>query len=525
MTEATHLRDVHAEARLKIDEEILLLTRRLLVLRSTRNTLAPISRLPPETMCAIFHQCTQGNILPGCTSVNLTISSVSRRWRDIALSLSPLWTTIKFAHPEGIQTFSVRAKNLPLTISLDFDYSPKHVAVIPYLLDLLPRTRSLNIDAYGEKDTDNGLRFPERDEWANAAPFLETLVLNGVPLPSPLFSGIPTRIEYLDLSYCQFTLNSFSFFEALTTLIISRPDTLVSASDVLQALRQAPNVEYIDLCAALSSPETFITASPVQLPTLSRIFIVEQAQGPLPYFLDQLDLPKYIKVDLDFESTSLLEDLVVLRRIVECFRLSSEGFTGFRIVIFSDSFTLQLNKDGQTKVDICFNASFPGEDYIVDLLEPLQETISNIESLDLAGYGDFLSLTDIFEKFSGFSSLTFLTVDSNFATPFFTYIAQQVQLMDREDGLDADEVAFPRLCELTFRGAFPTFPGDLFPLLNHWLRRRMELGYGLSILAFVHCPSVNGEVVARWGLEEYVEEVTIRDRPTMGVAALNLRPE
>ena len=43
------------ETRQQIDEEIIVLERRLLALRTQRNRLAPICRLPVETIARIFH--------------------------------------------------------------------------------------------------------------------------------------------------------------------------------------------------------------------------------------------------------------------------------------------------------------------------------------------------------------------------------------------------------------------------------------------------------------------------------------
>ena len=63
-----------------------------------QNTLAPISSLPSELLSAIFEA---GYFLPPSPAINnsalpfeTTVSQVTARWRDVALSTPKLWTRI-----------------------------------------------------------------------------------------------------------------------------------------------------------------------------------------------------------------------------------------------------------------------------------------------------------------------------------------------------------------------------------------------------------------------------------------------
>ncbi|TFK63093.1 hypothetical protein BDN72DRAFT_803582, partial [Pluteus cervinus] len=104
--------DIHAETRAKIDEDISRLTQQLLALRSARNDLAPISRLPMELMREIF--LLARNSAPG--EVPLILSWVSHKWRDMALGIAHLWNYIDFPDPDWIRTCLIRSRNVPLDV-------------------------------------------------------------------------------------------------------------------------------------------------------------------------------------------------------------------------------------------------------------------------------------------------------------------------------------------------------------------------------------------------------------------------
>lgn len=85
-----------------IDDEIGLLQEQVLestrALRSRRNALAPISRLPPEIFAKIFSLLSifmWGVVAPGHVSC-MRVIQVCRQWRETALNHSSLWSHIDF---------------------------------------------------------------------------------------------------------------------------------------------------------------------------------------------------------------------------------------------------------------------------------------------------------------------------------------------------------------------------------------------------------------------------------------------
>lgn len=86
----------------------------------TRNTLAPISYLPLELVLEVFliHR-------DSCPNEQwITVTHVSRYWRDIGVNYGPLWTCINLLSPSAPE-FVRRAGTLPLTVRVARPY-PSH---------------------------------------------------------------------------------------------------------------------------------------------------------------------------------------------------------------------------------------------------------------------------------------------------------------------------------------------------------------------------------------------------------------
>ena len=86
-------------------------------LKSRRNELSPISRLPTEILCNIFKlQVTLNDWdIPRPDSWN-NFSQVSRHWRSLALSAPELWTDIILSYPRWTHEMLKRSKKAKLTI-------------------------------------------------------------------------------------------------------------------------------------------------------------------------------------------------------------------------------------------------------------------------------------------------------------------------------------------------------------------------------------------------------------------------
>ena len=86
--------------RSSIDREIARLKESIRALKSPRNELSPISRLPAEILCNIFSLIEDNIFSSGRSPKSWTnFSRVSQHWRSTALSAPELWSKIPLSYP------------------------------------------------------------------------------------------------------------------------------------------------------------------------------------------------------------------------------------------------------------------------------------------------------------------------------------------------------------------------------------------------------------------------------------------
>ena len=101
-----------------IDRDIARLEESIRALKSRRNELSPISRLPAEILCEIFFL----SILSGSSQRPefwTNFSKVSQHWRSLALCAPELWTIMPDEYPQWAQEMLIRSKSAKLTIRSD----------------------------------------------------------------------------------------------------------------------------------------------------------------------------------------------------------------------------------------------------------------------------------------------------------------------------------------------------------------------------------------------------------------------
>ncbi|TFK60881.1 hypothetical protein BDN72DRAFT_778848, partial [Pluteus cervinus] len=136
----------------KLDAEIVQLEARLSALKTIRNSLAPISKIPTELLSRIFRNCPKDSTFPFSdenldVNTRFFVSWVCRHWRSTALATPSLWTVISKKSREVpiphdfVQELLVRSRGLNIAISL-FDPSPD---MLKTCLSELPRMQHLRL--------------------------------------------------------------------------------------------------------------------------------------------------------------------------------------------------------------------------------------------------------------------------------------------------------------------------------------------------------------------------------------------
>jgi hypothetical protein len=228
-------------------------------LKSRRNSLAAVSRLPPEILSKIF-VCYAATYEPAQLTMDwVKVTHVSRHWRTVAIGCPCLWTTPVFAQPRWVEEMLKRSKMAPLVIDAHSRHmGPKWTEVVQLAMNHISRVRELKIVS---PSTSFGKLF---SSVPRAAPMLQILVLStstidyGEPshdnysIPPELFSDDSSQLRHLELIQCNLDWTSH-LLKGLTHLKIhdTPPGTRPSTPLFLGVLEQLPSLTVLDLKEAL----------------------------------------------------------------------------------------------------------------------------------------------------------------------------------------------------------------------------------------------------------------------------------
>ncbi|KAK0188990.1 hypothetical protein F5146DRAFT_690294 [Armillaria mellea] len=293
----------------QIDAEILHHEEAVRQLKSRRNTLAPISQLPPEMLSRIFLFVSYPRERP---LLWINVSHVSQHWRAVALGFPALWSSPPFMSPTWAHEMLKRSKMAPLTIVADLTYmTPKMLAVFDDAMSKADRSAELSLT--GSKTMEKYLISATK-----RAPFLNKLCISQIytrydgteeriALPYDLFDGQTPRLRHLDLSRCQVHWDS-GLMQNLTYLRIAEPGEFRPIiSQFVDLLEQMPYLETLNLEHALPivSETTKTLPSPshiISLPRLSHIHLVSSVLESAN-LLNHIDFPSTATMRLILDGT------------------------------------------------------------------------------------------------------------------------------------------------------------------------------------------------------------------------------
>ena len=116
----------------------------LSLIRTMKNSFAPINRVPPEVLSIIPDYCDEDERDQDL----IALTHICRGWREMFISRSSLWTQLDFTNDDKTQTYIQRSKSSPLEIYLERDEDNTYLdeaffRVIPHI----HRLKSLTIHA------------------------------------------------------------------------------------------------------------------------------------------------------------------------------------------------------------------------------------------------------------------------------------------------------------------------------------------------------------------------------------------
>ncbi|KAF5342425.1 hypothetical protein D9611_001242 [Ephemerocybe angulata] len=279
----------------KIVERLEELDREAQALKSCNNSIAPINRLPPEVLSNILqfsYVAAQPDeevrdYYDGPNFTWIWVTHVCRRWREVALRCSTLWSeSLSFTKPEFARAAINRSRDAPLEIT--YQNKPNEsIDSLREALSQIHRIRSVNIYHNGDFSQLRLKHLFELNGWSGTAPILETLRLSTGPvvdMPEVLLKGGAPALK--ELSIGGVSLKSWSYIPlgpALVHLDLSNaPGTPRPAwIDFLEALRRMPQLKRLSLSHFLPiggySSHSELSWSSTTLPALESLGLTDDA--------------------------------------------------------------------------------------------------------------------------------------------------------------------------------------------------------------------------------------------------------
>ena len=320
----SNMEDSPDHLRQAIDDALKSLEKSARALKHRRNALAPISRLPPETIAIIFsflHPPTEyAQIMTGDEQYSLAwlrVAHVCHQWREIALNQPRFWSHIDFIAltVEGVTEILSRSKMAPLKLEANLSHvcweCARFDAFRKQLVAHTSHTCHLDITA-NSSDLQTTV-----DQLVSPAPILESLSLTvenkthrryGMPrrtiVPPDLFGGSAPRLSHLQLSRCDINWTSplFKNLQFLELHSLS-PDARPSPAEWLDAMDQMMKLEV--LIAYFATPMVPLVGTTLPEPahvithqSLTRLHLSATASD-CAFALTHLILPKLKSVRVD----------------------------------------------------------------------------------------------------------------------------------------------------------------------------------------------------------------------------------
>ncbi|KAJ6588113.1 hypothetical protein B0H19DRAFT_1098030 [Mycena capillaripes] len=325
--------------------EVLLLRR---ALRTRRNTIASISRLPPEILTPIFQLCTtidmdKPDFTTGKFVVGLGVSHVCRQWRETAMKNSYFWSNIVLSRPRWALEMLHRSGTAPLKVGADFgSLDTKNVAARDLVFEQLGRFRELYLNMPSLSRIPPALLL--------SAPMLETFHLwykgpRAFFVTAKLFRGceVPT-LRHLSLRYCLLEGTSPLWDNLVSLELIQAPIHLAMDDFLLIVLSRMPHLRALTLNE--SFPDSLEVSEPVAVPGLETLELTASSWR-CSRFLRAVWIPKCrIVMNVPYNTS----DLRFLCDALESHRADSSDpvLHGLKII------DLPSTPDGVSLFEVCF---------------------------------------------------------------------------------------------------------------------------------------------------------------------------
>ncbi|GJE90037.1 F-box protein [Phanerochaete sordida] len=297
-----------------IDDEMETLQQKARDIKSQRNTLVPISRLPLELLADIFYEVVRLHDSTTRTRPSrpygyskykthrwLVVTFVCRAWRALALDTPRLWSHILFSdNAERMELFLARSCNAPL---IAHAWHTQHTPVVRALFDVMHRVQELSLPPSMFRPIHE---LAEEKPHGLNSPVLRTITvslgassLSTVTIPS-FTAAVWPKLSSLPLNDGNFSILQALVRPTLTNLSVvaqSSEETNINVIAWISVLHNLPCLKNLCLNKAIASrhrlekPQSPMSTK-VDLPQLNTLKLEDDGKGvDYAYLLRHLAIP------------------------------------------------------------------------------------------------------------------------------------------------------------------------------------------------------------------------------------------
>jgi hypothetical protein len=518
------------EARSIIDRNIARLEESIRALKSRRNELSPISRLPIEILCNIFKFSLAACWTPEPESWT-NFSQVSRHWRSSALSAPELWTNITVGYPRWTQEMLIRSKKAKLTIRSSLSLPKlKHETIVETVRSCLyemNRVEEINLSVNPILIFEEIFRGLPK-----SAPQLHTLTLCIWKFPGAFsihdgFLHDTERLQRVELINCKISWDS-RLLTGLTRLTLG--NSLKAKSliiQVLHALRRMPALTHLDLNDSIPDDlKGLFTYAVIDLPCL-RELTISSGVGALTDFIGHISFPHSAilnltckenqSTEIDFSKfLSILTTKFLSTLVIQSLRV---GFPDDIIEpegLEFDLWTTSPNQDcfpsrpiSQSQLHLVLTwISSRRHDYANALICAFDAmSLSFLTQLEISTSDEIDSQTWV-KTFGKLPLLERVCLQDFEPYPFFEALAYKTKAAEKSETAYRD-VSFPKLRYIHLVGTGFQFiakrSSTLLDTLLDFLMERYERNAEVQVLRLEDCCYISSDLVER--LKEVVVDV------------------
>lgn len=350
-------------------------------LRSVRNALLPVFRLPVEVLSSIFTYLLETPkdlfTTPRSRDV-LWATHVCRHWRQVALDCSALWTRIQVqcTHPDWTAEMLRRSKRSSVSLRAKIYDPPSHtIRAVQLVLAQMGQVDEMHLS--GDSKSIASLL----DGVTMAAPRLTSLIVTNANWrahadilrlnPSFLGGGAPL-LQRLELQKCSVDWDAplFQTFSNIRTLQVdgaaARQSTLPQFLHVLETAHQLEKLHLAGVIPTTPGPATFIEQT-IPLNQLRRLFL-GGTTSDVAALLSHITVPHTCSLSLRCVSSDKPDETTLLSDALSA-HLSSAGRPAIRALHASlDAVHMHIcarTRDALIETEELWDTAEPGAVYLV----------------------------------------------------------------------------------------------------------------------------------------------------------------